>query len=192
MDTLRWFFFESTIALGAVLFLFAFGLLVYWRRGGSPRPLLVALLVGVVLLIVQAAVVTPREWADRLMRQVQIDVLASQTQRMAGVLAPSFRITDEDWGRDDFLELVRSYYRRLTVRSLRRRLFEVGKVRDDVFTLTVSYLAEVETRDFSGPVLSRWEIEFVRSDGVWRIGSIRPVEINHRPVQRWRRLPRVP
>ena len=41
--SLQWFFLESVAALGVVLFLVNFALLVNWRRRGKPRPLLVGL-----------------------------------------------------------------------------------------------------------------------------------------------------
>ena len=58
MSWFTWIFLESLPALGALLFTVNFFLLVYWRRSGRVRPLLIGLGAAIVLLIVQAAVVT--------------------------------------------------------------------------------------------------------------------------------------
>ncbi len=191
MDWLRWFFLESVPALVGVLGVVLFVLLVYWRRGASPRPLLVGLLAGAAMLILQAVVVTPREHADAIMNRIEADVRASRVDAIRDALSPAFQIESPHWGREEFLDVVRGYMRRVDVRTLTRRLFELSERKTDGFRLTVSYLADIRARDFSGAVLTRWRIDFERREDGWRIRRIVPLEINHQIIRGWRGLRRL-
>lgn len=188
MAWLRWLLLESAPALAGVLFVVLFVLLVYWRRGGSAKPLLVGAVVGVILLIVQALVVTPREHADKIMRRIERGVIASRANAVAAELSPAFAIESPHWNRADFLDVVRAYMRRIDVRSLTRRFFQISERTPDSFRLTVSYLAEINARDAGGVVLTRWRIDFERRGGKWQIRRIVPIEFNHRVIKGWSAL----
>jgi len=190
MDTLKWFFFESTLALGGCLAVVLFVLLVYWRRTLRPRPLLIGLAVGAVLLAVQALVVTQREHAVRIMDGVERDVVASQPHNLGRYLSDHFRIEETGWDKQRFLDRVREYMTRVEIRTLTRQRLEVEESSADRFQISVSYLASISTRDIAAPVLSRWLIVFVREGGPWRIQTIVPVALDRRPVSGWKGIPR--
>ncbi|MFQ5806277.1 MAG: hypothetical protein ACE5I3_07500 [Phycisphaerae bacterium] len=188
MDSLVWFFFESTLALGGCLAVLMFVLLVHWRRRLQPRPLLIGLAVALVLLVVQASVVTRREHADRIMKQIEADVVASRPDAVAAALSTRFRIAEPEMDRTKFLDLVRSYMRRVDVHTLTRRALEIVASEKDTFEISISYWADISHRDYSGMVRSRWKIVFLCEQDEWRILCIEPTLIGPRPVDGWRGL----
>ena len=190
MDFLARLLFESTLLLGGCLAVILFVLLVHWRRTLKPRPLLIGLAIAALLLIVQAAVVTRWEHADRIMKQIEAAVLASQPEPIAMTLSSRFRIADMDWDDEEFLDRVRRYMQAVDVRTLRRRALEIEKNETDRFQTYVSYLADVGTRQVNGLVLSRWRIVFVEEDRAWRIISIEPTQLDRTTVSGWQGLPR--
>jgi hypothetical protein len=183
---LTWLFFESPIALAIPLGLLWFGLLVYWRRGGSPRPLLAALAAGAALLLVQALVQTHREIAVSLLRPIEEDVLASRVDALAGSLATDFRAGD--WDTEEFLGHARDWLARIRVSWLTRSALDVAESRGDVFIAEVAYAADVRLDDFPGVIQTRWRIHFARVDRRWRIRSIDPPQIQGRPAPSWSAL----
>jgi len=190
MDNLSWFFFESTLALGGVLFVLLFVMLLIWRRGGRARTFLIGLGLAVVLLIVQAAVVTRREHAGWIMGRIAADVQASRTDAFEATLARGFRVPETGWDRDEFIEVVQSYMRWVDVHSVRRRRLEIVENQDEKFRVYVSYLAEASTKNYQYIGVSRWLIEFGRENDEWRITNIEPSEMDQKPVNGWRGLPR--
>jgi hypothetical protein len=188
MDSLIWLFFESTLALVGCLAVLLFVLLVHWRRGGRPRGLLIVLGVSVVLLLVQALVVTRREHADRIMKRIEVDVVASRPDAIAAALSARFRIAEPEMDRSEFLDLVRRWMQRVDVHTLTRRGLRIQASDGDTFLISIGYWADISGPDFSGTVTSRWEIEFVHEEDGWRILSIEPIELDHRPVAGWRNL----
>jgi hypothetical protein len=189
LNTVTHVLFESTLALGAILGLAVFALLVHWRRMLKPRPFLIGLGLSVALLIVQAAVVTRREHAERIMRAVERDIVASRSAALSAALSDRFRIAETGWDRADFLDLVERYMARVDVRTLRRRRLEIRRSEGNEFQIYVSYLADVSGRDFGTTVLTRWFITFVRENGAWRIVTIEPSEFDNRSVGGWRNIP---
>ena len=190
MDTLKWFFFESTPALGGCLAVVLFVLLVHWRQTLKPRAFLSGLAVAAVLLLVQALVVTYREHADRIMEAIERDVVASQPDDLGPFLSESFYIEETGWDKAQFLDRVREYMARVDVRTLTRRKLEVEESGAERFQIYISYLADVSMRDFDRPVLSRWRIVFVRERDEWRIRTIVPVSIDQTPTRGWKGIPR--
>jgi hypothetical protein len=182
--------FESTLMLGGCLAVILFVLLVYWRRTLKPRPLLIGLALTAVLLIVQAAVVTRWEHADRIMKRIEAAVLASQPEPIEATLSERFHIAETGWDRADFIKIVRSYMSRVDVHSLSRRALEVTAEQPDSFQIYISYLADASTRDYRQAGLSRWRIRFVREADGWRIVSIEPTELDRTTVRGWRGLPK--
>ena len=190
MDTLVWLLFESPPALGAVLALALFVLLAYWRRTLRPRPFLIGLAAAALLLVVQALVVTRREHADRIMDAIERDVVGSRPDRLGAFLSGRFYIEETGWDKSRFLERVRDYMAHAAVRTLARRKLEVEQSGPDRFQIYISYLADISTREFDSPVLSRWRIGFVREAGGWRIATIIPISIDQRPTGGWKGVPR--
>lgn len=190
MDFLIWLLFESTLALGGCLAVLLFVLLVRWRRTLKPRPLLIGLALSVVLLLVQALVVTRREHADRIMRAIEQDVVASRPDAIAAALSERFYISETGWDRERFLDRVRQYLEAVDVRTLTRRKLAVETSEAGRFQIYISYLADISTRDLDTPVLSRWRIEFVDEAGQWRILTIQPSSIERRPIGGWKGLPK--
>lgn len=185
MNSLVWFFFESTLALGGCLAVVLFVLLVHWRRRLQPRPLLIGLVVSIVLLITQALVVTRREVAQRIMRGIEVGVIASRPDAIAAALSSRFRVSEPEMDRGEFLDLVERYMQRVDVRTLYQRALKVTTSEGSTFEISVSYLADVTQRSYSGAVLSRWSIVFTREDGGWRILSIEPTMLQRDPIDGW-------
>ncbi len=182
--------FESTLMLGGCLAVMLFVLLVHWRRSSKPRLLLIGLALSVVLLLVQALVVTRREHADRIMKWIETDMVASRTDAIAAALSDRFRIADPEMDGDRFLELVRGYMAWVDVRSLTRRKLEIETSEADTFQAHLSYWGEISARNYVGPVQSRWRIVFVRDTDGWRILSIEPTMLQRMPVSGWSDLSR--
>ena len=181
--------FESTLMLGGCLAVMLFVLLVYWRRTLKPRPLLYGLGLAVVLLIVQAAVVTRWEHADRIMKRIETAVLASQPDDIAATLSPRFHITDPDWDADEFLARVRQYMQAVHVRTLNRRALDIEENQPDRFQIYVSYWADISGRSYASGTLSRWLIVFAREEQGWRIINIEPTHMDRITIRGWRALP---
>jgi len=190
MDTLIWLFLESTLALGGCLAILLFILLVRWRRTLKPRPFLIGLAVAMALLVVQALVVTRREHADRIMERIELDVVASRPDAIAAALSARFHIAEPEMDADKFVELVRSYMRRVDVHTLTRRGMDVTASEGDTLEISINYWADISAPDYSGMVRSRWTITFVREGGGWRILTVEPTMIGQRPVDGWRGLRR--
>jgi len=188
MNTLVWFFFESTAALGSVLGLVLFALLVYWRRTGRGRPLLVALGVSAALLLVQVLVVTQREHAIRILDRIQADLVRSRSDALAAALAPDF-VTDQPRGpaldRAAFLDHVRRVQQRVAVRWLERADLRIHDATAGRFVISVAYVAEVVGDQFGGPFRSRWSITFVRAPGGWMILHLHAEDIEGVPAPSW-------
>jgi hypothetical protein len=189
MDSLIWFFFESTLALAGVLVVLLFVLLVHWRRGGRPRPLLIGLSVAILLLIVQALVVTRREHADRILRRIETDVVASRTDAIAAALSARFHVAEPDMDQAGFLERVRRAMRRVDVRTLTQHGLKIQADESDTFEVSVTYWADVSTPEYGGLAHSRWRIVFIREQGNWRILTVEPTELNRLPVAGWSGVP---
>jgi hypothetical protein len=190
MDWLVWLLLESTLALAGVLVVVLFVLLVHWRRTLQPRPLLIGLAMAVVLLVLQALVVTRREHADRIMKRIEADIVASRVEALAAALSARFHIAETDWDRAEFIRVVEGYMSWVDVVTLTRRRLEVELSERDAFRIYVSYIADVGARDFRYMGLSRWLIDFAREDGSWKIVSVQPTEMDRRPIGGWRSLPR--
>lgn len=172
MDWLIWIMFESAVALAAVLGTVLFALLVYWRRGGSPRPLLIGLVVLLVLLILQPLVVTRREHAGRIMSAIEQDIVAARTDALAAALAPGFHAGRRD--ADAFVAFVRAKMQQIDVHWLERqslRLEPLDSPTSDCFAVSVGYLADV-ANEYEGTIPSRWQIEFTRTPAGWKISTI--------------------
>jgi len=188
MDGLRWFFLESTAALGGTLAVLLFVLLVYWRRSGHALPLLIGLSTATILLLVQALVVTQREHADRILRRIEKDLVRGGTSALAAALAPDF-VTDDphDSGlrRAEFLDLARDWLRRVLVHWLERTDLRVEDTARDRFVASAAYIAEVGAEQFGGVFRSRWSLTFVRTPAGWQIRHLHPEQIENRHAPRW-------
>ncbi|MFN0134553.1 MAG: hypothetical protein ACKVS9_00375 [Phycisphaerae bacterium] len=185
---MEWFFFESWLALLIVGVLMNFAALVHWRRGGTPRPLLGTLAITITWWITQSVVVTPTERADRLLRDIEDDVLASKTDRIAAVLAPDFAAGEMN--RERFIERVKSSMRTFDVRTLSRVRLEILDRSGERFQVGVSYWANVSRGSIGGYTKSLWKIEFASTPHGWKISRIEPEEINEIRVESWDRMPR--
>jgi len=187
MAWLTWIFLESLPALAAVLGTVLFVLLVIWRRGSSPRPLLVGLAVAAVLLIVQQVVVTQREQADRIMTPVELDILEGKIAALRDAVAPDF--TSGHFDRDEFLDYAAGRLDAVNVRWLDRRQFVVVDSGSDRFTLEVAYLATI-SGDYGGTFPSRWRIDFAKTPAGWRITHIRCLKLAWLDTPSWEDLTR--
>ena len=184
METLVWVLFESTITLAVVLALANFFLLVYWRRSGRPRPLLIGLAVAVVLLVLQALVVTKREHAAAILQRIETDLLVSRVEALDRALATDFQAGSRD--HDRFVDFARRQLEVVEIHWLMRTSPRVEESQKDTFTISVGYTADVTAHGYVGPVGSRWRLTFVREAGEWRIGRIDPPMINRRQFDDWR------
>lgn len=180
MDWLRWLLLESTAALGAALFLLNFFLLVHWRRRGRAGPLLVALAASASLLAAQALVVTRRERADRTLAAIERDLLLGRLGAVEAALGEGSRCDGMD--RADFLDFARRQLDRIRVDALWRTHLSTAPAPDGSFIARAVYLSDVRTDDYVGRTKSSWDVTFVRTGAGWRIGGLRLVELNGRPV----------
>ena len=188
MNELSWFLFESVAALGAVLGVALFVLLVRWRRTGRARPLLIGLVAAMLLLALQALVVTRREHAARILTSIERDVVASRATTLEAVLVPDFTALDLE--RDEFLAYVRRQFQALKIRWLDRWALQVGESEADRFVATATYLADISGDAYAGSIQSRWAITFVRTPAGWGIAQIRPLHVAGLDNPRWRDLDR--
>jgi hypothetical protein len=186
MNWVTWFLFESVAALGAVLGIVLFVLLVHWRRSGRPWPLLIGLGVAAVLLVVQALVVTQREWAARMLDPIEKDLVASRTAALAATLAPDFETGGLDG--DRFVAFVRRELQSTKMRWLDRWGLQLQESAADRFVVTTNYSADVTTGGYSGSIPSTWSITFVRTAAGWKIACIRPLHIAGVDTPTWEDL----
>ena len=188
MDWLGWLFLESLPALAIALGLTLFGLLVYWRRGGSPRPLLIGLAITAVLLGVQAVIETPREVATRMLIRIERDVVAGRATALAAALAPQFRTEGMD--RTAFIEFARQKIQQVRVRSVDRGECRIEERTGDRFVASVNYQTNVDVRDWGAAfVPSHWRITFGRTDAGWRIVTIDPPQVGGEQFRDWNITP---
>lgn len=183
MATVTWILLESLPTLGAILFVILFVLLVRWRQGGTARPLLIGLGVALVLLIVQAAVVTNRERAIRIMAPIESGLLARDAQPVVRALHGEFLSDRMD--QTGFGEFVRSQLANIQLHRLWRRETTVIESDDNGFVARLTYYAELTVRDVRRPLSSVWDLRFEQDDGEWKIHSINPVRIADRDLEDW-------
>lgn len=183
METLTWILFESVPALGAVLFVVLFALLVYWRRTLRAMPLLIGLAVAAGLLITQELVVTQREHAQRILRQLENAVVAGNVDAIAPWLTSDFTAGDMD--REVFLEFADQTLRNVDVVTARRMDLAFRASAADTFTITAAHFAELSATSYEGPASARWELVFVRTPVGWRIAQIEPESLNRQNVRGW-------
>jgi hypothetical protein len=188
MSWLVWVLFESLPALGAILGVALFVLLVYWRRSGKARALLIGLGIAVVLLAMQALVVTNRERAARVLTGIERDIRASRTDALAAALAPNFE--SQGLGRDEFVAYARRQLAKVRVRWLERWELNVTEAEADRFVASVTYLADVSVEGMSGTPRSSWRFVFVRTPAGWRISGIECQHVDGHRELSWRDLDR--
>lgn len=178
--------FESFAALAAVLFTVNFVLLVHWRRGGRVRPLLIGLVTALVFLALQAVVVTRREHAIRILTRIEDDVVGARTDALAASLSPAF---DADgMGPEEFIAFVNRQYESVKVRGVRRARMIFQESQADLFTIEVSYQADISAEAYSGWFPTRWRITFERCSLGWLIRAIRPTYIAGLPNPSWNQI----
>lgn len=182
MAWLTWLLFESLTGLAIALAVVLFVLLVWWRRTGRPRPLLIGLAVAVVLLSLQQAVTTQREHATRLMTRVERAIIEARARDLAPLLAPDFRAGER--GREEFVAYVADWMQRVKVRWLHRENPHIEESTGDAFTLVVGYLGDVQS-DYGGTIQSRWRIRFARTAAGWQIVGIEPISIAGTDATTW-------
>ena len=188
MVWMRWVLLESAWALGILLFVANFVLLVYWRRSGRPRPLLIGLGVAAALLIVQALVVTRPEHARRVMAGIEDDVLNARTGNLAAALAPTFAAGSMN--ADDFIDFVQRQYNHVRVRDLHRVSLQIRESQSDRFVAAVAYWAEITVSDYAGMVQTSWDITFVQTPNGWQVNAIDPTHIPGHDRPDWGSLDR--
>lgn len=184
MTWLTWLLFESPVALGVALGLLWFFLLVRWRRGGSARPFVIAVGVGLALLAVQALVTTRGEHAAATLTRIERDVLAGRTAALAAALDPEFSAGGMD--AKAFVAYAGAQLETVRVHWVRRTRLEIESQGPDRFLAIVGYQCGASVRELSDFMIpSRWRITFVRSAGGWRIGTIDPPEIATTQYPNW-------
>ena len=188
MESLTWFFLESTIALAAALAIILFVLLVYWRNSMRAKPFLIGCALAIVLLAVQALVVTKREHTDRIMKRIETAVRDSKPQGVGAELSDRFLAAPPRMDRTRFVELVRTYMQNVDVRTLYRSELLLTEVESEAFVAELAYVSDISVRDYSGMVTSRWRLRFEREPEGWRIVNIIPISLNQQSVDGWNDL----
>ncbi len=183
MDTLTWICCESrwTLAIGG--FVANFLLLAWWRRGNSPRPLQIGLLVWLALLILETFVVTQREAAADTLWRIEQDFLVGRSTALQTALASNFSV--EQYDRRTFAELARQQLAKLRIHWLQRMHLQIESSTREQFVAKAAYLANVSVDNFGGGLRSTWRITFVQTPLGWRIRSVAPPEIEGQRFGRW-------
>ncbi len=179
IDTLAWIFLESPMALGVLSAFVLFLLLVYWRRGGSPKPLLVGLIVCSGLFIAQSLIQTTRERVLSVMGGIESDVVASRAGALQAALAPGFQV-DLGTGVVDrfaFVAYAKAWLERIRVTSLTRTDLKITRVDSGTLDVQISYLAHLRYKDYVGLHPSSWRIRFVQVGDDLQITKIDPVNV---------------
>ncbi|MBL8877557.1 MAG: hypothetical protein JNG88_00430 [Phycisphaerales bacterium] len=185
MSLIRWVFLESLPALGVVLFVSNFWLLVWWRRGGSARPLLASLGISGVLLIVQVVVTTQREHAARVLGAIEQGVPRADVSGLDAALASSFAAGP--MSRAEFVNLARSRLQDIKVNTVRRLSLEIAESGVSRFVALAAYQCDIVHPDFgSGWVATGWRFTFVREGEAWRIAEIDLPTVNGVKLGSWR------
>jgi hypothetical protein len=182
MESIRFVLFESPLSLAVVFVLVNFVLLVYWRRAGRVRPLLIGLAAWAALMLLQAVVVTPRERAGAILNHIERDLLDRRVDALQRLLARDFAADGMD--KEEFVQLVRDELARTRVGWLRRMAVELVRESGSGFTAEAGYLSDVETGQYRGTIRSRWRIDF-RKEDIWRIREIQPISIDGVDVANW-------
>lgn len=186
MSWLTWVLFESLPALAILLGMVLFALLVHWRRSGRARPLLVGLALSVVMLSVQALVITKREHAGRILSAIESDLLAGRSDALATALGPEFSADGLD--RAEFLARVRELLGRVRIHWLERWDLRVGAASGRQFTVSASYLSEISHGPLDYTPRSTWQLTFARGTAGWEIVDIQCVHIDGVTGLRWRSM----
>ncbi len=183
MDVVVWILFESVAALGAILGLALFVLLVYWRRSGNVRPLLIGLAVALVLLTVQKLVVTKREHAGQILDAIVADLIKSRTAALAAALAPDF--AGDGLDRDQLLAHAASQLRSVQIRWADRTRLEITEAQRDRFVVTADYLTQIVANEFAATPRSGWSLTFVREPDGWKIARLHCLHIDGVSEPEW-------
>ncbi len=171
MSWLTWVLLESPVALGVLLGTALFVLLVYWRRTGRPRPLVVGLVLSVALFVAQGLIETRREAGLRQLGIIEEAVLRGDARPVADTLAPTFAAGGRD--RAAFVDYMNRWLGRLRVRTL-DRTWPPPRVEEsdgERFVLSVSYLADL-AGEYAGTLPSGWRLTFVRTPDGWRLAGV--------------------
>ncbi|MCA9242927.1 MAG: hypothetical protein KDA32_03145 [Phycisphaerales bacterium] len=191
MELLRWFFLESPIAQAIVLGFIAFITLVIWRRGGSDKPFLVAIVIWALAFAAQALVTTPAESARGVMEDVERAVVRNDDETIAHNISHLFQTSPTTPGgpamdRAAFLSFVRAQLDRVDPHWIQRTGFKLLESQHGKTVCEFSYLAEVTAHDYQMTIPSRWRITLAREGDRWRITSIEPLQIGPRAGAGWR------
>lgn len=182
MSLLTWVFLESQIALGIVLGLTLFGLLVHWRRSLNPRPFVIGMVVAVILLFAQKSVVTQSEHAGLILDAIARDLLQSKPDAIERSLADPFQAGEMD--RDGFLQVVKTQLRRVRIHQLSRGSLRLTQSETGAFQVQATFSARVDSADYGANVVpSTWQLDFVKTSEGWRIRRIEPISLGFSDVK---------
>ncbi len=184
MSWLTWILLESKLALAIPLGTTLFALLVHWRRGGNPRPLLVGLAASIILFTLQTLVVTKREHAGQTLDAIAADLIAGRTTALQAALAPSFQTDNLD--RDAFLRFVADRLRQTDILWARRTRLHIEPSAADRFTAIAAYTAEIQVAGIPMHFPSTWAITFQRVIDDWQITDIRCRALDEARNLSWR------
>jgi hypothetical protein len=188
LDAVTWLLLEAPRTLFGVSFVVLFFLLVHWRRGHSPRPLLIGLAVTFALLLLSALVVTRREHAGRVLAAIEGELLRRQVAALRTSLSPEFRAGP--WGAAEFVSRAEQWLEVVQPIWLQRTEFRVLDGGDaERFDLSVGYLAQARHEGFQQLVRAQWRMHFVRSHGRWQLSGIDPPRIENVQYDDWSDVP---
>lgn len=184
MQWLTWIFLESPLALSAACFVILFVLLVYWRRTGKPRPLLVGLVLAVVAFAAQAFVETRRELADRLLEPVERQAVQGQTQALQALVAPQFAAGELD--ATEFVALARQRLSDHPLTNIQRLGSHIVESGPDSFVVRNSYYVTGRFGQIgAGSFQCTIRFDFLRTQNQWKIVAIEPPKIQGVQFDSW-------
>lgn len=171
MSLVTWVLFESFYALAAGLALSLYVLLVYWRRSGKVRPLLIGLVAASAMLVMQQVVVTQREHAGRILRHIEQDIERHRVDALRDSLSATFAA--DRYEASSLVAAVEQRLKTLRISNITRNSLEVTASDQDRFTVRASYTCDLGSAEmYNGPLHTRWDFGFTREGGLWKLNSI--------------------
>jgi hypothetical protein len=174
---LRAVLFEQPLYLIPILVIVLFVLVRVWARrrtARTARAVWIGLAVAVLLLVMQALVVTHRERIVLVCRAMATAVQDGDVPAIASHVADGFEA--EGYDKTAFVSRLKQTLTRVHVEDAKLGGFEVtvegGRTARAVFTASARLILPDSVTYRSA---SRWDVHFERISGVWRMVSVKPI-----------------
>jgi hypothetical protein len=190
VDFFRAVLFEQPLYLIPILVAVQFVLIRVWARRRTvrtARAVWIGLTVAVLLLVMQALVVTHRERVILICRAMAAAVEDGDVSAIASHVAERFAA--EGYDQTAFVSRLTDTLTRVHVEDAKLSAFAVtvegGRTARAVFTASARLIFPESTTYRSA---SRWEVHFERIAGAWRMVSVKPISTPTFPFARLREV----